>query len=465
MTQNFLPAVASETPSTRINRLLHIAGLDFHILVTLLFRSWSIMAGGITVLLIPMFLSPSQQGYYYTFTAVLATQIFFELGLNHVLIQLTSHAAAHLHRVSETKFEGDVRWQYAISSLIRLSSNWNGVMASLFFITLLIGGNWFFSNKGSMPTTQWLTPWIVLVAATALNLAISARLAICEGLGEVGQVARLRLATSIAGYLLLWLLLIFGAGLWCVIATPILNALGTTWWLIRRKLASSFDVTVYTKNKYSGYTYQHDVFPLQWRIAISWVSGYFIFHFITPTVFTHQGSVVAGKLGLAITIFSAITSIGYSWIQAKIPLFSYFAARNERKTLNNIFKIQFMRALIGTVTFAATFILVVYIASLLQIKIVERIPSIPNLLLLAIIAITNTAMFSMAAYMRAHKEEPMVLLSLVSCILISGSAWVTSKIGITEVIASYALVNTFISLPWCISIFLKYYKKQFNTHI
>ena len=317
-----------------VSRWRAVIGLDFHVLVTLLFRAWSTLAGGASALLITTFLSPAQQGYYYTFTAVLAMQIFFELGLNHVLTQLASHAAAHLNQSADGGKNEDARWRYAIASLVQLSSKWNSVMASLFLIALLAGGSMFFSNKGSLPSSQWLSVWIVLAAATATNLALSARLAIWEGLGEVGQVARLRLAQSIAGYTLLWLLLLSGWGLWAVTALPLASVAGTAWWLSRRRIDKTLQVLVPSGATEVGYTYRRDVFPLQWRIALSWVSGYFIFNFLTPVVFAYQGEVAAGRLGLGLTIFSAISTVGMSWISAKIPTFSAHIARNERTELN-----------------------------------------------------------------------------------------------------------------------------------
>ena len=264
-------------PSRPLVNLMRLAGIDFHILQTLLQRSWAILAGGMTALLIPSFLSPLQQGYYFTFSAVLAAQIFFELGLNHVLVQLTSHAAAHLQRISKTDFDGDFRWRNAIISLLALSSKWNSLMASLFFTTMLLGGSWFFIETGTLPMSQWLTVWVLLVFAFAINLALSSRLAICEGLGEVGQVAQLRLGQSIIGYCILWLLLVYGAGLWAIVAVPLTNAVGTLWWISQRRLSKSFGVRSANSTVVSSYSYVRDVFPLQWRIAISWVSGFFIY--------------------------------------------------------------------------------------------------------------------------------------------------------------------------------------------
>lgn len=455
---------ASITPSgarsRRLDNLLHVAGLDFHILLTLLFRGWSVLAGGSTALLIPTFLSPSQQGYYYTFNAVLATQIFFELGLNHVLTQLTSHAAAHLRRVSESRLEGDARWRYAIFSLMTLSAKWNAVMATLFFVALVAGGSWFFFDNGSLPTSQWLTTWVVLIAAAAVNLALSARLAICEGLGEVGQVARLRLRQSIAGYAVLWALLTSGAGLWAAAALPLSGAIGTVWWLWRRRLTKSLNVTQAPGALTDGrYTYRRDVFPLQWRIALSWASGYFIFNFLTPVVFAHQGEVAAGRLGLGLTIFSAISTVGISWISAKIPALAAHIARKERAELNALFNRQAIRAVGATALCSAGFLLAAQVGGHFAPKVLDRLPPMAALLLLATATIANAVIFSMAAYMRAHAEEPLLAQSMVSALLIGGGVYVMAHVGLTATVAAYAAMIVFVALPWCALLFARYRRR------
>ncbi|MCK7499239.1 MAG: hypothetical protein MZW92_58770 [Comamonadaceae bacterium] len=50
------------TAQARLSRLLRLAGVDFHVLTTLMARGWSVLAGALTVLLIPQFLSATQQG-------------------------------------------------------------------------------------------------------------------------------------------------------------------------------------------------------------------------------------------------------------------------------------------------------------------------------------------------------------------------------------------------------------------
>ncbi len=448
-----------------LERLRHAAGLDFHILVTVLFRGWSVLAGGSTALLIPAFLSPSQQGYYYTFNAVLATQIFFELGLNHVLTQLTSHAAAHLQRNTTGLFEGEPRWQRAIVSLLTLSRRWNAIMASLFFLVLLAGGSYFFEKKGTLPIQEWLAIWSVLILAAACNLAMSASLAVCEGLGGVGQVAQLRLRQSMVGYALLWLLLLCGAGLWAAAALPVVAALMTARWLSRqaqlRHLRETVaDTPVPADSQRDTYRWSKDVFPLQWRIALSWASGYFIFSFLTPAVFAHQGPVAAGRLGLAMTIFSSISTVGISWISAKIPALSTHIARHERQELNALFDRQAIRSIGVTAFSVVIFVLVAQVTGHFVPKVLERLPELSALLLLALITVVNAVIFAMAAYMRAHKVEPLLAQSVVSALLIGCGVYWGAHLSLTATVGAYAAVTVLVALPWCALIYAEFRRRS-----
>ena len=57
---------------------------------TVLFRLSQALFGLSLVLLIPLYLDPIEQGLYFTFLSLTAAQVFFELGLNQVIIQSVS---------------------------------------------------------------------------------------------------------------------------------------------------------------------------------------------------------------------------------------------------------------------------------------------------------------------------------------------------------------------------------------
>lgn len=435
-------------------KLVHTIGLDFHVFATLLFRGWSVLAGGTTAVLIPLFLTPDQQGYYYTFMAVLGTQIFFELGLNHVLTQQASHNAAHLTREANGRWHGPSEYMERIASLFSISTRWYSFASVVFFVAIFTGGFIFFSAKEQISTAQWVTVWAALSFLTAINLLFSARLAIIEGLGEVGQVARLRLRQSAVGYVCLWLLLVSGGHLWSAIAVPATSAAMTLYWLRAHKKSIALPATQTPSTP--PYRWRKDIFPLQWRIAVSWASGYFIFTFLVPMVFARQGAVEAGRLGLALTIFSSISSVGMSWVNAKLPEYAKLIATKQKKQLDALFKAQFSRSTAATAAACVLFLLAAYAAGLVIAKVQERLPSLEALLLLAATTVVNSVIFSFAAYMRAHKEEPLVVQSVTVAVIMAVGIFVSSGVSLTVTIATYCAITVLISAPWTTIIFRRY---------
>ena len=442
----------------KYSRVRAIAGLDFHVLVTLLFRGWAILAGGATVFLLPLWLSPTEQGYYFTFASVLALQIFFELGLNQIVMQLVSHEVAHRTETADGRLTGKESHLGRLSSLARLIGRWYGVAALLFALIGGIAGATFFTQKGTEPISVWLGVWVVLVGATAVNLWLSPGLAVMEGCGKVGQVARLRLVQSVLGYALLWATLLSGAGLWAATAVPVVSAVCTGYWLkahgnMLRWLSSR---AVDVKNQLSWRT---DVLPLQWRIALSWASGYLIFNLFTPMVFSRHGAIEAGRLGMALTVFSAISTIGMSWVNAKAPNFTMHIARGERRELNILFKALFLRSTVVIALTSGGVVLLAWYLNQIGLPLMMRIASPSVLVVLAIITIVNSMVFAMAIYMRAHREEPMLTQSIVGGLLVACAVYTGSIYGVLTMMFLYMLIAILISLPWTIWLFSKYAKR------
>lgn len=417
------------------------------------------MAGGVTILLLPLYLNPSEQGYYFTFASVLALQIFFELGLNQIVMQLVSHEAAHLTETVDGFLSGDDTSLARLGSLVRLIQSWFGIAA---FIFAVIGGSIgavFFVQKGVLPLTIWLGAWIILVGATAVNLWLSPNLAVLEGCRKVGHVARLRLVQSILGYATLWLMLISGMGLWSVVAVPTICAICSGYWLkvhgyLLRWLAM---LPPDIKNKIS---WRVDIFPLQWRIALSWMSGYLIFNLFTPIVFMRQGAVEAGKLGMALTIFNAISTVGMSWVNAKAPDFTMMIALKEKNELNQLFKAVFFRSTLFIASASICIVSILWYLRLSGLQEVERISSPSVLAVISIITIANSMIFAMAVYMRAHREEPMLIQSIVTGLLVAASSYIGSTYSVLVMMIFYMMICVFISLPWTVSLYVKYLKRD-----
>ncbi|MCO4090764.1 MAG: hypothetical protein HEQ34_02275 [Sphingorhabdus sp.] len=432
-----------------------MTGLDFHVSLTLLYRIWALVAGALTVLIVPFWLTPLQQGFFYTFASLLALQIFFELGFSQVIVLLISHEAAHITVQPDGTFLGHEDRLNRIGGIFGFVRRWFAVAAVLFAaIAGTAGWIFFFVNNQSISIYDWAPVWVVLVLLTAFNLFLSPKLALFEGLGQVGQVARLRLLQSMAGYVLLWLLLILGLELWATVSLPLMSSFVTWFWL--RSKASGFRKI---DRKNSEVNWRRDVLPLQWRIAVSWVSGYFLYNMFTPIAFATHGAVVAGRVGMAMTVFNAVTTLGLSWINAKAPNFTMHVSRREPRALNQLFMSVAARSVFATAAIAFSIVGIVKLATLAELEAVHRIASASTLFWIACSAVLNTASYSAATYMRAHREEPMLPVSIISAIATIIMVWLLRS-DVTEMMMGYAMVGAFVSMPWTLLLFIRYRSRQ-----
>src|SRR5262245_66110501 len=108
------------------------------VVYAVLARSWQALAGVVTLLVIGRFFSPEIQGYYYTFSSLLALQAFIELGLGVVIVNTASHERALLHLSADGWIEGDERAKDRLASLGVFVLRWYAIAAH---VCVVIGGS------------------------------------------------------------------------------------------------------------------------------------------------------------------------------------------------------------------------------------------------------------------------------------------------------------------------------------
>ncbi len=440
-----------------LSRIRQLAGFDFDVVATLLSRGWTGLAGVISVILIPIFLTATQQGYYYTFLSLLGLQLLFELGLGQVTSQVVAHEAASLQGVADGRLVGEARAIDRLASLTRSLRRWYGVVAVLF---MLIGGGiggGFLFGRTQLPLAEWMPVWVVLVVTTAVNLTYIPVLAFQEGLGRVGDVARFRLVQSVIGNLAFWFALASGFSLWAACVAPLVYAVAARIWTFR-----SAPVHYWLKslpvNPSNAINWRADVLPFQWRIAISAASGYFIFYALTPFVFASDGAVEAGKFGVAMTLFTGISTLGASWVYAKTPRLAMHIARGEWLELNRLFLGAMWRSIGFTALASFGVVLIVAMLGYYELPQATRISGPSVLICLAAVCIANTAVSSMASYMRAHRREPMLAVSVVGALVTGLAAYLGSRHGVFAMSLLYSMVAICVLLPWTICLFMPYFR-------
>src|SRR5260370_19036918 len=198
------PEVATRWPGWLL-RLKHLLGLDRAIAFTVLARVTQILGSTGTVLLILRFLSPVEQGYYYTLLSLVSLQVIFELGFSVVILQMAAHECAHLTLHRDGRVEGDPVAHARLASVLQKTLRWYLVAAVILCVSLLPVGAYFFSRHGhASAPVAWHGPWTLALFATAFFFLLNPFFSFLEGCGQVWQVGRMRFTQALLGVAMSW---------------------------------------------------------------------------------------------------------------------------------------------------------------------------------------------------------------------------------------------------------------------
>jgi O-antigen/teichoic acid export membrane protein len=391
------------------------------------------------------YLSADCQGYAYTFGSVLAISIFLEMGFSQNILQFASHEFASLSFRENGSLTGDPDAYSRLISLGRLSFKYYGVAAVLFFIALMIGGNWFFATSHDVGIS-WRGPWLLVSITSALGLLLNPCWSLLEGCNKIPEVEKFRFYSSFVGFVGLALGLLSGFGLYAVCINSLVATLMSLLFLASRW--RHFIKMFLVPTNGPVISWRNEIWPFQWRIAVSWMCGYFIFSIITPTVFRLAGPREAGQIGFTLQLTRLVASVASSWSTTRLPEFGMLVARRDWQNLAEIWRKS-----------TAMSVIVASLGSIGMIICMEGVMRfMPNIstryggglvaFYFCVSMVTQSFINSLAYYLRAFKEEPFMGLSVVNAILsFSLITLLTLKWQVSGAALAYML-STLIMLPF-----------------
>jgi hypothetical protein len=423
-------------------------------------RFWSVCAGPITMILIAYNLTSVEQGYYYTFASLLALQVFFELGLVTVLAQFVSHEFVSLSWGADGEIIGDESRKNRVLDILGKSLKWYSVCSIFLIMTLSFAGYLFFRNEPSH-YVSWEFPWFLAVVGVGLNLLIIPFYGVISGSGDVASVNFRELIGGIIGSLLGWTVLVLGGELYAIPAVTFANISVGLLYLLKNKpvlIKRGIYFSLNKKNIINPISWRHEIWPMQWKIAVSWMSGYFIFQLFTPVLFKFHGPEVAGQMGITLAAINAIYGVCLIWPISKMPELGKFIAEEKWDNLDTLFRKTLKQSL--EICFLLMSLFLIAISILKNYLIIgQRFLPTWEIVIFSLSIFCQILISSWAMYMRAHKQEPMMLLSIIGGILTAistvGLGYYFSSTGI---IIGYLFINVLYGLPFTYNLFNRFKK-------
>lgn len=441
-----------------IKTIAHKIGVDKSIAYSSGSRVVAGLTGVLSVFFISTFLTGVEQGFYYTFGSILALQVFFELGLTGIMTQFVAHEVSHLSLNDRGDYEGSVYYKSRLASLIHFCAKWYTVLSAIAFISLLIIGYVYFNRYGARQgDVDWQMPWILICVGTAIKLFQSPFNSIFMGLGNVKEMSKIGFYQQIIIPTATWIGLACGFKLYVLGIGYLLSVIIWQLYVWSTGLARIV-VNLWKVQVTDAVSYMKEIFPYQWRIALSWISGYFIFQLFNPVLFATEGAVIAGQMGMTLTAINSIQAFSMSWVNTKVPLFSRLIALKDYMQLDKVFNKTQRQMTIVCLVLLMLFFLVVFLLNITQFKLggnvlAERFLSYLPMFFVALPMYIQLFVFSWATYLRCHKKEPFLVISIVTgvCCMVSTLLF-GYKYGLYGITVGYCVIQLF-SMPWAYYIF------------
>ncbi|MEM7116250.1 MAG: hypothetical protein AAF614_27685 [Chloroflexota bacterium] len=433
-------------------RLIKFVGADRAVTFALLGNIVSLLFGPITVLLIANNFSLEIQGYYYTFGSLATIILLAELGLGEAVINFASHEWSSLQFDAEGFLCGTPRALSRLVSLGRLLFQWYFVVALLTVFVICPLGYIFFSRSHLGNDINWLGPWIALCVFQAINITLLPAFYLLQGCNQVTSFWFYRLFQQLFNAFALWFAILAGGNLWTV---PFAVAIGLIWsGFFLKKNYCNFIYSLYTNVVTERVNWLVEIWPVQKRMAATWLSKYVASQLFVPILFSASGPVVAGQMGMTMTLVSVLFALSSNWFVTKAPHFGMLVSQKKYKELDK----GFVRALLGAfltggvgLVGAIGFVVFLgYIEHPLSTRLFP--PVVSGLFFLS--SLLSSIIMGLSVYLRAHKQEPLVVVAMLASFMTLVSTFISGRyFSVLGVAIAYLAILAIFQLPFSLYIF------------
>ncbi len=417
-----------------------IKKINKHIKAVFLYRFIQIGAFGISTLVMPILVNEIELGIYFVILNLVAAQLLFELGMTQALLQVASHVSDF----TSSGYSNLVKWLSKVYQKIAYRFFFCSIGCGSIFLYLFLPHNYHYV----------ILFWIVIATAVSINLALSYKFILIEAQGWVSMAAYGRMSTLIVSSLVTWMLLYCDLGLLSIAIGYCVVSVMTIMWLDKNYSScqvNNLSLTHDTK-------YIDEVKEIQHKFAVSYIGGYLSFNAVVPIVFALLTPEDAGKVGLALALFSSVTLLSSSFVTAKNQEMAKLISMNNFRYLNLTFK----SCLFNTFFMASVLIFIIFIGvgflDYWGLEFSKKLLDFNFLVMIAITSLANALTYAFAIYVRSHKVEPFMTLSGFNAVSTLILVVLGANFGSGWAAMGYCFLNIFIALPITFMIFLRYYK-------
>lgn len=404
--------------------------------------------GFLSVLLVSHRLSPAEQGIYYTYASLLALLTVAEFGLSYAVMQGASHNSVEWTAGGHAV--GDPGALRHLATLARRAFAWLAVESVLAGATLLVVGAALLGTSPAGAAGSARPLWAVTLVAGICWQLVNPFVSVLEGAGRVTGVWRLRFLQEVAGGLVLCGALAARAG----VASFALS-------YAARALVGA--AVVYALYRHSGlprgaadpaFRWRETIWPFQWRVGASTLSGYILFQSFAPLMLVLAGPVVAGQFGMTLAITNAVLAATTGWPASQAPRYGALIARGAFRDLDAAFARTAVGSALLSLAGVATALAAVSLLGVTDNPLRARLLPPAALAWIVSTAFLNHLSITLATYLRAFRREPLLIPSVAGSLVTFGVMAACARWSTVEHTAVAYFLLTALGLVLTVAIFV-----------
>jgi O-antigen/teichoic acid export membrane protein len=426
-------------------QFLSRVGVTRPVLYSVLARGMQGVAALVGIIMVGHFLDQTTQGYYFTILGFVVFVQLADFGLTYAVMQSASHeAVSDLPDRDRTTERGEGR---QLLALLRGATRFNTAATFLAALVIFAVGTRVLVSGGPTQTpteAEWWLPWVASVGMVGAAQLLNPRVSLLEGGGFVTGVWLFRLGQEIAAATALWAALALGWDLWAIALSYGGRAvIGVLWLNSGWRRVYFVALASRGPGKVQRGYWRTEVWPFQWRIGVSALSGYLIFQFFTPLMFALKGPAIAGQFGMTLTLTNGLLTVTTAWLNSQAPGFGKLIATRSYDQLDKEFAQSLQSSFIVVVIVGVAMLAGVVVLGSLRHPFAERLLPPTSFLFFVGATVVNHVVFARAIYLRAHRREPLLASSVAGAVLTPlVVVYAGRRGGVNTIAASYFALTT-----------------------
>lgn len=384
------------------------------ILATFFNQAWRLISGPLMLLLIPLYLTEEQQGYWYLFGSVAALSTFADLGFSNIILQFSAHEYASLKIGNEGFLEGQIENIKKLGSFLRFVIGWLSAICSIVYPIIFVVGIFFLVRDKVL--SIYLIPWVIYSIGSLLNFFNNSVLSFIEGMDQISKIQKSRLIVAVINTVVVVSSLLLHINIYALAFGMILSA-SFMFITIFKTFGKVLNQLWKTSRNFS-YPWKKEILPLFKKYVLSFASGYFLFQIYTPLMHYFHGPVYSGKIGISMSLVTAMFTFSTIFVYTITPKINMLIEKKEWHELDRLFNKRLVLSGIAYLFIACCFFVFIKLFSGIPLinKIVSRFLPWQGLLILISAYFIQVFINSWAVYLRGHKIEPYWYTGIISAI-------------------------------------------------